>query len=137
MKCPLCRSTQLTPTRYVDIPVRTCLSCEGYLVQKKRVGSIKSARKKSDEELLAELSSPKAVDTIRSIICPSCTGGMTKVPMSVGTERYHTDECRKCDLVWFDAGELAKLQLHYEESEQGNEMLKFQKKLSGQDENGA
>ena len=52
----------------------------------------------------------------------------------VGPQHYYIDDCSKCGQLWFDAGELAKLQLQYESSEQGLEMFRFRERLANMTE---
>ena len=130
MKCPVCKSEKLVNTQYESVPVKSCAVCEGQLVRTSRLTAIKTKREKSDEEFLNELASPNANDTEKVIFCPSCLRRMTRRKESVGKQRFFVDECTKCECVWFDAGELAKIQLHYEESEQGTEMLRFHERLT-------
>ena len=134
MNCPVCKKVQLVRTKYEDTPVRKCTQCSGYLVQRKRVGAIKNSRQKSDEDFLTEIASSADSDTQKSIHCPGCLSRMSKKKESVGSERYWLDECLKCDWAWFDAGELAKLQLHYESSEQALELFRFQDRLESMTE---
>ena len=42
---------------------------------------------------------------------------------------FHIDKCRDYEYVWFDAGELARLQLDFEATLQGQEAAYFQEQL--------
>lgn len=129
MNCPVCKS-ELTAAKYENVPVKVCGTCEGHLVRVTRLGAIKTRREKTDDDFLLELSTPHGTDSKDPIFCPSCSRRMTKRRQVIGVQRFYIDECKKCDYVWLDAGELAKIQLHYEESEQGKEMLRFHDRLA-------
>ncbi len=54
-----------------------------------------------------------------------------KIPLSrLGGEPFFIDVCQKCRMVWFNGGELAKLQLDYEMSDQAIEELDHQLRLA-------
>ena len=114
--------------KYAGVAVRKCQGCEGHLVRRNRAALIKLNRQKTDEELLAELASPHAVDTRKALSCPSCLALMAKQLKKVGPENYMIDVCSKCDHIWFDAGELAKLQLQFGESENWRELERFRRR---------
>ncbi len=134
MNCPVCKKVKLVRTKYEDTPVRKCSQCHGYLVQGKRVGAIKNSQQNSDEEFLTEIASASGTDTQKSIHCPGCLSRMAKLKESLASQRYWLDKCSKCDWIWFDAGELAKLQLQYESSEQALELFRFQDRMENMTE---
>jgi len=41
---------------------------------------------------------------------------------------FHLDTCRRCEPVWFDGGELARLQLSYQISPQGKDAAELQRR---------
>jgi Zn-finger nucleic acid-binding protein len=43
-----------------------------------------------------------------------------------GSASFCIDKCPDCELVWFDAGELARLQLDYEATPREREATRFQ-----------
>lgn len=42
---------------------------------------------------------------------------------------FRLDTCQSCDFVWFDPGELARIQLDYEMSPQGRDAARVQDRL--------
>ncbi len=107
MKCPVCKSTQLSRTDYHGVPVKTCQICKGYLVKKGRVQRITNTPPKSDEPTTPPIN---FTDTIRLLNCPACARGMDKKTIPLGRQRFFVDQCEHCKLIWYDAHELVRLQ---------------------------
>ncbi len=59
---------------------------------------------------------------------------MEKRNKHFGPAHFKIDKCRKCDLFWLDYGELAKLQLIYEYSDQGMERMRMKERLANMTE---
>ncbi len=110
--CPVC-GIELTRTKYEGFPVWECAKCCGRLAARSRVKAIERTRRKGREELVREAVGEKGADTTHELRCPKCHGPMRREPL----HRYldvRVDVCRSCDVIWFDGGELALLQLAYE-----------------------
>lgn len=43
-------------------------------------------------------------------------------------EKFYLDKCRECQFVWFDAGELAKIQIAYEATARSQEATLLQER---------
>lgn len=54
---------------------------------------------------------------------------MEKRSKKIGNSRFSIDRCTKCELMWLDAGELAKLQIIHEYSVKGREQQAFRERL--------
>ena len=129
MKCPACLLA-LDRSRYEGLPVLSCNGCNGYLVGTRRVSGINRRREKSPEDLKQESlivggkksGDKDSVDTLR---CPRCRQPMNK-ELWKGAATFHIDKCRTCELVWFDAGELARCQLDYEATPRAQESSRLQ-----------
>lgn len=130
MKCPVCKTSKLVRAKYEGLAVRHCEKCKGYLVLRNRLDGIKVKREKSDEDFLKELAESKGEDTKRRLICSRCTRGMEKQVRRCGPERYFVDECKDCNLIWLDGGELARFQLQYENSDKAEELFRFRDRLA-------
>jgi Zn-finger nucleic acid-binding protein len=119
MKCPRC-SLKLDRTSYEGLPVFICRKCDGYLIRTHHVGSIKNRQEKSADELVVEAAAAVEKRLATGLACPRCRRRMT-VELAPGPIDFHLDECRECSLVWFDGGELAHVQMHYEQSDGGRD----------------
>lgn len=112
---------------YEGLPVFRCDHCFGYLVGRQRMEGIRRIRKKSVEELKCETLAEIGEDTQQELRCPRCRGKMRKEllkePMS-----FHIDTCGSCRLIWFDGGELARLQLDHEIRPQSKEAAELQRR---------
>jgi Zn-finger nucleic acid-binding protein len=80
-----------------------------------RLESIKRVTRTPTDELAQEAAA-FAGDTTDRVQCPRCRVRMRKEELDVPGTGLHTDVCDSCRLVWFDGGELALLQLAYEQS---------------------
>lgn len=126
MKCPLC-NILLTRCQYESLPVLRCDKCAGYLVGTQRVSDIEKRIDKSTEELLEEAVEHPLRDNTEKLRCPRCKVRMKKEFWKKQSD-FHIDSCEHCKLVWFDAGELAQLQLAHEEKSHVQEAIQFQKR---------
>lgn len=121
MKCPTCEK-QLSRDTYEDLVVHHCSGCNGYLVDIERFKVIQSRPEEHLAHLEQEIASAASShDTLKRIRCPKCREKMEKRPTHFGEQKFFIDECHRCSLVWFDAGELAKLRLKFETGERGQE----------------
>ena len=129
MKCPNC-DIQLHHTQYEKYPVFQCPKCAGYLVAKKRLSVIKGSRERSTVELETEAQQERQPDQQERLRCPKCLANkMSKEKILFDEhpeESFTIDVCRQCSVIWFDGGELARLQLDYEASLKAIDELEFQ-----------
>jgi Zn-finger nucleic acid-binding protein len=132
MDCPTCRRP-LKRTTYENIQVMQCEECFGYLVARTRLKLIKGSREQKPEALASAAQTERAPDTQERIRCPHCrVESMRKERVRVGEgegEEFHLDVCRKCDRVWLDGGELARLQMKFEQSAKALEAFARQERL--------
>ncbi len=130
MDCPNCRRP-LNWTTYENVRVMQCEQCSGYLVARNRLKLIKSTREQTPEALRSEADREKAPDTQEQITCPHCrVESMKKERIRItAADFFFLDVCPKCDRVWLDGGELARLQIKYEESAQAVEEFARQRRL--------
>ncbi|HUS40176.1 MAG: zf-TFIIB domain-containing protein [Pirellulales bacterium] len=124
MDCPLC-STELRRTTYEGLPLFACDTCSGYLVATNRVSAIERRREKNAEDLMQEAAPAKLKDNQEALRCPRCRGRMMK-EFAKSPAEFHIDTCERCDVVWFDAGELALIQLTFEATAAGQDAARFQ-----------
>lgn len=66
-------------------------------------------------------------DNTKQLRCPRCRRPMNKEHLP--KHEFHLDHCGECDLVWFDGGELALVQLVFENSPQGREAVELRQRL--------
>lgn len=97
------------------------------LLATSRAEKIKRRVNKDVERLEKELESVAVKDGIEEIRCPACRDKMDK--RLVKKLGIHIDDCNQCDMTWFDPGELATLQLAFEERPQTAELNKFRDRL--------
>jgi Zn-finger nucleic acid-binding protein len=128
MKCPVCE-TKLSRIQYEGLNIRECESCRGTLLKFNRLKAIETRRQHSEEELLEQVST-EGEDTLSKINCPECFRTMDKRKKKVGPWEFAVDRCQKCRYVWLDAGELAKMQIIFEFSDQGEEAERFKQRLT-------
>jgi Zn-finger nucleic acid-binding protein len=126
MKCPNC-SSDLNRSQYEGLPVFSCADCSGYLVSTRRVTHINRRRIHSADELTEEAITDVREDREHSLRCPRCMRQMDK-ELCDQAKSFHIDKCVDCELVWFDAGELARSQLAYESTERAQETRQFQER---------
>jgi len=117
----------LVRVKYEGWPVFRCDTCFGYLVGQKRVDSFKASRSKEAGELMKEAAAEAQEDTESKVRCPRCRVAMDKKLLKEPAS-FHIDSCKSCEVVWFDGGELARLQLAYEISAKGQEAAEFQRR---------
>lgn len=133
MNCPNC-DVELERVEYENNPVFHCPQCAGYLLKRIQVSMIKSMRERSTESLQQDAARGHGAGTQTQIRCPRCraeTMHKQKITLSqLGGDPFFVDACRKCQLVWFDGGELARLQLEYELSDQAVEELNQQLRVA-------
>ena len=126
MKCPVC-NTELKRILYEGMPVFRCFGCAGYLMQEKRLESIRRIPGTSIELLKQEVIDEYHPDTIEKIKCPRCFYPMRKVKVPPPASLM-IDVCGDCGNVWLDGGELARIQLAYESSACGREHSEFRRR---------
>ncbi len=128
MDCPLC-STELRRTTYEGLPLFACDTCSGYLVATNRVSAIERRREKNAEDLMQEAAPAKLKDNQEALRCPRCRGRMMK-EFAKSPAEFHIDTCERCDVVWFDAGELALIQLTFEATAAGQDAAQLPRSAS-------
>jgi len=89
-------------------------------MKRQRMAQIQSNRETSSEQLEHHAEKRATADSTGLIRCPRCrVQRMNKEKIQFDQrpeESFQLDVCRKCQMIWFDGGELAKLQLDYESS---------------------
>lgn len=137
MKCPTC-STDLKHARYENVPVHRCDKCGGYLMGRNRMLVIRSAHDHTEDQLRAEMAAHLRHDVHEAIRCPKCLERRMekhRIPVKDG-EDIHLDVCPACNVVWFDGGELAHMQLQYEQSDEAIRAQARRHRAEGLDSDG-
>lgn len=127
MKCPVCR-VPMRRVMYERFAIHQCPQCLGHLIASGRVEFIKGRRDKTPDELMAEVDAASGADTLERLRCPGCGRQMQKLKLDPPADFYY-DECGACQHHWYDGGELARLKLSYQISEQGKEAGELQRRL--------
>ena len=126
--CPVC-SVDLARTDYEGFPVFKCGQCSGYLIANRRIEGIKRTRDRPSTELMQEAEAEAAQDSEERLRCPDCKARMRKKSLPQPAQ-FKLDVCEACELVWFDGGELAAIQLYYENSAKGRQQAQYQKRMA-------
>ncbi len=126
MQCPTCQ-TILAKSRYANANVHECETCSGMLLSRGRASKIERRINKDISQLVKETESAEKSDSLDNIRCPACRNRMNKSLLK--KLDFHIDECRNCDHVWFDGGELARLQLAFESKQQTIELNQMRERL--------
>ncbi len=116
MQCPVCRET-LRTIEYEGIEIETCDECEGEWLDHGELPKILQRREvQFDEEerrALVNATKIKGVplkDVDRDLPCPKC-GATTDAINYGGNTGIILDRCTGCKGIWFDGGELEKVQM--------------------------
>lgn len=126
MNCPSCEK-KLSRTQYAGTNVRHCDQCQGVLLKSSRANKIERRVNKDVDELEKEIRRFDNEDTIREVRCPACRDKMDK--LFVKKLEFYVDNCGQCGMSWFDGGELASLQLAYENKPQAKELARMRNRL--------
>jgi len=107
MNCPFCKNHSLKPIKLADdLPAECCSHCHGALV------SLLSYRIWLERHpVAAQVATERhpnicvePADTSHALICPKCSGIMSKYRIAAETENK-IDLCVRCNEVWLDNGE--------------------------------
>ena len=114
---------------YEGVRAWRCRGCNGYLVGRHGAEGIKKRQIRKRDDLETESVRERSPDIHVDQPCPKCFAMMEKerlrkpVPILL-------DRCERCDLVWFDGGELALFQMAYESSQKGRTSARFRRRLA-------
>ncbi len=111
--CPIC-NIELLWANYEGVRVMSCRKCYGYLVDINALKRIKRVEQASPGQLASEADTESSNNSEYEIRCPRCLITMRKITESFPELEVKLDYCKSCSLIWFDGGELAKLQQGYE-----------------------
>lgn len=127
MNCPRCDNQKLQRTKYIDANVRECSSCGGLLLKTSRATKIERRIDKNHDALHEEIAKSTQDDSIAKMRCPSCRDIMQK--RSIRRLDFLVDDCESCGMSWFDGGELAAIQLNFEQKAQTVELNAMRDRL--------
>jgi Zn-finger nucleic acid-binding protein len=111
LSCPVCNS-ELVAARFTGVEVMHCSQCEGYWVQKKRLGEIldrymRRLAERHDKKHGQKRVNPWKVEKVR-LVCPGCGRAMTKLNYAYNSNVL-VDRCPACEGTWLDKGEIEKI----------------------------
>ncbi len=114
MNCPHCNS-KLEKSCYEGITTDVCNSCGGTWLDYGELGTIIDRRQEtfSEEERISTFQT-LGVDVSKVANCPKCGQQMEKLNYAINTGII-LDRCPQKDGLWFDKGELEKIQMVMEE----------------------
>jgi Zn-finger nucleic acid-binding protein len=120
MKCPSCAGA-MNVKIYEGVSIDVCGACQGTWLDWGKLGGIVENRDETFdyEERIAHLNA-KGEDrnSKQSINCPHCSQVMERFEYAVNSGVI-LDRCPKMDGLWFDPGELEKIQIVMEEFSHG------------------
>ncbi len=118
-RCPKCK-IPLCRIEIQRVAVHTCPDCKGELVEDQRLKALERRADPSwteaQKDAFCELADRS--NDLGETICPRCGRQMDKF-LFRHYANLQVDQCRECGNYWFDAGELEKMQILYQE-ETGN-----------------
>ena len=127
MKCPVCGDVDLASVPYEGVAVSLCPRCHGVLLTKNALNRIE--RNPEMERSVLEMEVDDSSDSEGVLKCPKCRVGMRKEQSPHGLD-FSVDICESCGLLWLDHGELEALQIAFEESPAGRDMIERRKIMS-------
>jgi len=121
MKCPICKTTELTEHKLNGVTLHTCSSCRGFWLTKSEMEGIKDKIPYEawfDLDLWSE--KEKLVAKKSSSVCP-----VDQTPLSsLDWDNSHITLkiCGKCGGIWLDHGEMKKV-IDYIEHEADSDLM--------------
>lgn len=104
MRCPRC-ALRLQKVNYQSVNVHCCSECSGILVGRDRLSRLAVTSRKTIVELIQDWEQRQLLPAVERPRCPECRIVMDAAA-SVGRGRFMFAECRKCQLLWMDPGDL-------------------------------
>lgn len=129
--CPRCKEL-LKASRYHEVQIDLCLSCNGVLVQQPDLVRLLQ-QVVADIEAEVDFSSPieEQSDSGGTISCPQCQQEMQNYSY-MGVKQVQIDSCSRCRLLWFDADELGAASVIYARSQKRSDEMRQQSKEYGE-----
>lgn len=107
-ECPCC-AVPLSKGKLDEFPALYCEQCFGVLITNANFGDLIQSRRKGREKADKDPEPIKPEELQRKIHCPNCGGSMDAHPY-YGPGNVVIDSCCRCFLIWFDHGEIAKIE---------------------------
>lgn len=106
MQCPTCKDQPLLPTKLEEqLPANGCRQCQGALLPLLTYRQWAETYSAKTSPPVCEISEETdAADNGNAIVCPKCSGFMTKFRINNDTDN-RVDLCGSCDEAWLDSGE--------------------------------
>ena len=105
--CPICKQPLLRATLDDREAIEICERCKGILMELPAFAVTLTARRRGAQTPSVTPSPIDPADLRRRIACPNCAAAMV-TDWYYGPGHIVIDTCEACDLVWLDAGELAR-----------------------------
>jgi len=122
-KCPVCTNEKLVEKSYEGVPLDFCLKCGGVwldsdelhqVIEKKEEKFSQGVKEEVNPEEFKQAERPSLV---KELNCPICGSLMNRL-VYVSFSGIIIDRCSQGHGVWLDKGELDKVQVYAEESEE-------------------
>ncbi len=134
MQCPRCNG-DLRKHTYEGVSVRSCVDCQGYLVKLAKLEAIKRRDRESEIRLATDAHLFESDQQKSRVRCPQCKAEMRSTAHRKPV-KFATDHCQGCRAIWFDPGELALLQIAFQNSALGVDAKRFRERLRSMTDEG-
>jgi Zn-finger nucleic acid-binding protein len=109
MKCPACKTADLSPTSLeADLPAAACVVCEGNWISSSAYWAWLERHGPTLSEKPYEGSELSVSDRQEVKLCPECRRLMLRYRVGHGVE-FSLDQCAGCNGIWLDRDEWAAL----------------------------
>lgn len=130
MRCPHCKDEVLISLEYEKVEVDYCTACKGVWLDSGEL-ELLIGNEEATVKFLTIGSPAQAPKGEKHRKCPECLARMTKESTTTDPAIIF-DHCPQGDGLWFDAGELATILNHAEETLGQSEVSTFLKDVFGQ-----
>ena len=122
-KCPRCQ-LGLFRAQVSEVNVMQCGKCQGNLIAPDRLNRIAATGNRTISDLMDDWRGYPPIDTQPKCRCPECHSMMEREKKRGGVKFDHF-QCRDCNVLWLDPGEMEIYLLAYLVSDKGKEAQKF------------
>jgi Zn-finger nucleic acid-binding protein len=106
--CPTCQRVLVRAVLDDREAIEICEHCKGTLLPRHAFAVVVTARRRAAQTPSVTPVHVSDAELRRRIACPNCAAPMT-ADWYYGPGNIVIDRCDACDLVWLDAGELARV----------------------------
>ena len=108
MACAICAQPLASAMLDESFPVHYCRNCRGVLLPRSSFATVVQTRRAWATDQPGPTIPLNRADLDRKVTCPACSAAMITHPY-YGPGNVVLDNCRTCDLIWLDFGELKQI----------------------------